>query len=403
MYDMTRADQPQQEGTALNKANLLTDAVATAFGLDDAAAPNDILNILKKATLYTGQIGKYTRHETLVGYPEGKTIKLNENGSPVEFYVAKQDYEAALNGAGRTLVVRTRCVGTVQWSTSGTNAYAENYLDTWLNSEYKGRLDAGVQTAIESTKFYYTPGNGNTTIGVLNRAVFALSYSELGYSHSSANQEGSALGIAEKLVPGKNDSGSTVPEWTRTPAINDTNRAWYIDSNGSATSYCHVSNYVHPAFALPETFSYVWYSDDEGNIYTEQEYESYLTDVLGNKINSGAQAVSGSYVGTGTTGAGNPCTLSFGFTPKLVVIMGGNGDSGAQYFCIFVNPLTVAGGLKFRTPGFMTITQKVTWSGDSMSWYVLSADTTSGSYDLNDGGLYQLNYSGWVYDYVAIG
>lgn len=34
---------------------------------------------------------------------EGAIITLNENASPVEFYVAKQDYESGLNGAGRTL------------------------------------------------------------------------------------------------------------------------------------------------------------------------------------------------------------------------------------------------------------------------------------------------------------
>lgn len=37
---------------------------------------------------------------------EGAIIKLNESGAPVEFYVAKHDYEPDLNGAGRTLVVR---------------------------------------------------------------------------------------------------------------------------------------------------------------------------------------------------------------------------------------------------------------------------------------------------------
>ena len=34
---------------------------------------------------------------------EGTIITLNESASPVEFYVAKQDYESGLNGAGRTL------------------------------------------------------------------------------------------------------------------------------------------------------------------------------------------------------------------------------------------------------------------------------------------------------------
>ena len=34
---------------------------------------------------------------------EGAIITLNESGNPMGFYVAKQDYESGLNGAGRTL------------------------------------------------------------------------------------------------------------------------------------------------------------------------------------------------------------------------------------------------------------------------------------------------------------
>ena len=40
---MTRADEPEQEGTPLNKANLLTDETAALFGLGADAAPNDAL------------------------------------------------------------------------------------------------------------------------------------------------------------------------------------------------------------------------------------------------------------------------------------------------------------------------------------------------------------------------
>lgn len=38
---MTRADEPEQEGTALNKANLLTDETAELLGLSADAVPND--------------------------------------------------------------------------------------------------------------------------------------------------------------------------------------------------------------------------------------------------------------------------------------------------------------------------------------------------------------------------
>ena len=39
-YDLTRADQPTQEGTPLNKANLLSDATVALMGLDAAATPD---------------------------------------------------------------------------------------------------------------------------------------------------------------------------------------------------------------------------------------------------------------------------------------------------------------------------------------------------------------------------
>ena len=47
-YDLTRADQPTQEGTPLNKASLLTDATAALFGLGSGAVPNDVLNVLSR-------------------------------------------------------------------------------------------------------------------------------------------------------------------------------------------------------------------------------------------------------------------------------------------------------------------------------------------------------------------
>lgn len=54
-YDLTRADQPTQEGTPLNKATLLSDATAAsikallASQTEDPATPNDALNILTQA------------------------------------------------------------------------------------------------------------------------------------------------------------------------------------------------------------------------------------------------------------------------------------------------------------------------------------------------------------------
>ena len=55
LYDLTRADQPTQEGTPLNKANLLSDATAAAIKAllasqtEDPVTPNEALNILTQA------------------------------------------------------------------------------------------------------------------------------------------------------------------------------------------------------------------------------------------------------------------------------------------------------------------------------------------------------------------
>lgn len=51
VYDMELADQPTEAGTPLNKANLLTDATATALGLDpsDNPSPDDAFDQIAQA------------------------------------------------------------------------------------------------------------------------------------------------------------------------------------------------------------------------------------------------------------------------------------------------------------------------------------------------------------------
>ena len=185
---------------------------------------------------------------------EGAIITLNENASPVEFYIAKQDYESGLNGAGRVLVVRKDCYDNRAWDAGNVNAYATSDIDTWFNGTYKGLLDPDVQEAMGTTKFYYTPGNGNSTVGTLERAIFALSLTELGQSHTYANKEGSALPIASTLrIAYRNGSATT--QWTRSPYTNNTNSAWRPNSKGGVDGgSCSGSGGSRPCFTLPATF-----------------------------------------------------------------------------------------------------------------------------------------------------
>ena len=182
---------------------------------------------------------------------EGSIVKLNESGSPVEFYVAKHDYESALNGAGRTLLVRKDCYDTRAWHSSNVNAYASSAIDTWLNGAYKALLDADIQSVIGTTKFYYTPGNGSTSVTTLTRAIFLLSVTELGKTASYANTEGSALPIASTLQMAYR-TGSAVVQWTRSPRTNNTSSAVYLNTGGNVSGNgCTITYGSRPAFTLP--------------------------------------------------------------------------------------------------------------------------------------------------------
>lgn len=185
----------------------------------------------------------------------GSIIKIKENGTLVDFYVAKHDYESGLNGTGRTLVVRKDCFDTRQWHTSNVNAYASSAIDAWLNGTYKAMLDADIRGVLGTTKFYYTPGNGTTSVTTLQRAVFLLSVTELGKTTSYANTEGSALPIASTLQIAYKD-GSAVVQWTRSPNTNSTNSAYYLSTLGGVNNYsCSRTSGSRPAFTLPSNLS----------------------------------------------------------------------------------------------------------------------------------------------------
>lgn len=192
----------------------------------------------------------------------GSIIKIKESGSPVEFIVCKHDYESELNGSGRTLVVRKDCYDNRQWHSSNVNAYATSDIDAWFNSTYKNLLDADIRGAIGTTKFKYTPGNGNNIVSTLERAIFSLSATELNKSESWFNVKGTALEIASSLKIAYMN-GSAVVQWTRSPFRNSRDYACHLNSDGTVdANYCASSYGSRPAFTLPSDALV----DDSGNV-----------------------------------------------------------------------------------------------------------------------------------------
>lgn len=192
---------------------------------------------------------------------EGSILKIKENETDVDFYVAKHDYESDLNGAGRTLMVRKDCYNQQAWDSDNVNAYASSTVDAWLNGDYKALLDAAVQEYIGTTTFRYTPGNNNNTVTTLERSIFLLSATELGKSESYFNTEGSVLPIANTLqVAHLNESATG--QWTRSPSTRGTNGAVYLDSGGNVYGgNSFISSGSRPVFTLPGN-AYVTANDD---------------------------------------------------------------------------------------------------------------------------------------------
>lgn len=189
---------------------------------------------------------------------EGTIIKINESGSPVEFYVAKHNYESELNGSGKILVVRKDCYSTRAFN---SRIYTEHFptsdICTWLNETYIGLLDSGVQEAITTTTFkVWVSGIEVTTA---EKKIFLLSATELGYVYRTSETqlafiEGEKLDISDLLIPA-NLNGEAVRQWTRSSVPYNAERVCVNNADGGfdrAQSLMAIIG-VRPIFALPET------------------------------------------------------------------------------------------------------------------------------------------------------
>lgn len=108
-------------------------------------------------------------------------------------------------------------------------------------------------------------------------------------------------------------------------------------------------------------------------------------------INEGAKIETGTYTGTGTYGASNPNSLTFGFAPKFVFVARQN-DMGSYPVLIACSGMTSVG--VFRTASSATYRHcQIQWNGNMISWWGF------GDADAGD----QMNYSGVIYNYFAIG
>lgn len=142
----------------------------------------------------------------------GSTVKVNENGTAAEFIVACHNYEAGLNGSGRTLLVRkTSLEDRELWGQLGSATNLDwnvSHMKYWVGNQYIVRLDEEIRKNLGKTNYYCSGAN---SAGRTYGSAFLLSAYELTgekqYADSSTKLDEAVLRVLE--------SGGGSPWWTR--------------------------------------------------------------------------------------------------------------------------------------------------------------------------------------------
>ncbi len=111
---------------------------------------------------------------------------------------------------------------------------------------------------------------------------------------------------------------------------------------------------------------------------------------------------SGSYVGTGTYGKNAPCTLSFDFKPRFIIVQREEMDdlvNPTSISAMFFRPMAESHALMYSKDETKNVQDLfVNWTENGVSWW----HTVTVSY-APYGANWQLNNDGITYHYAAFG
>ena len=148
-YDMTRADQPTQDGTPLNKASLLKDATAALFDLGSDAVPDDMLNALA----HTGDLHVWKRTQNgQVDYPVSPNPNAYQEGSdeqPAGYtlgeVVTDKNFVSVSAGAGSANLKVANSITVLNDGTIDTSNFSvfQSISIDYLNPEVDAKKIAG--------------------------------------------------------------------------------------------------------------------------------------------------------------------------------------------------------------------------------------------------------------------
>ena len=173
----------------------------------------------------------------------GSVVTLKENGTAAEFVVACHNYEAGLNGSGRTLLVRkTSLEDKEKWDSVDSTTdlcWGKAYLKNWLEGTYTTRLDEEIRRNVGKTKYCDDPAHGGAKQA--EGSVFLLSAYELSggnnYKDGSTKLDDAVLRVLE--------SGGGSPWWTRSVYPNSHKEDGDDMANWWFTRVCLYGDMIH--------------------------------------------------------------------------------------------------------------------------------------------------------------
>ena len=189
--------------------------------------------------------------------PEGSLIGIQENSTLVPFILLTSNYQ----NSGRTLLIRKDIAQNQAWNSTRSNVYNGSAIDVWMNGTYLNQIESGVRNSIAEVEISATQGGQNSTAITLNRKVFLLSFTEVGFSGNPyVNVEGSPIGYFDSVTRRiAMLNGVATRWWLRTPCNSNSYSVMdvYLDGGSSGNYGSETTSQwgARPAFTLADDFA----------------------------------------------------------------------------------------------------------------------------------------------------
>lgn len=182
----------------------------------------------------------------------GSTVTLMENGVATEYLVLQQGYPTLSNGL--TLLRRKNIITTLVY---GNDAwYDGSAVDAYCTTTFLSLFSQAIRNMAQSVEISYTVGDGSWTVSTISRKAFILSGTEVGFTDSNMNVEGSAIAyFSDNSKRIANYNGAPTTYYTRSPyRQTGGTRIFYIGTEGRPYSTTPTSGSgILPCIVLPGT------------------------------------------------------------------------------------------------------------------------------------------------------